>query len=66
MQLLNDAIQAIHCVIAAVLNQGVISDDLRNRGLSNVWGNGRCGCYTATLHVDGLIFKEARVSCSLH
>ena len=66
MRLLNDATQAIYCVLAAALYQGVISDDLRNRGLPNMWGNGRCGCYTATLHVDGLIFKQARVSCSLH
>ena len=65
MRLLHDAIQPISCVLAAALNKGVISDDLRNRGLANMWGNGRCGCYTATLHVDRLIVKGARVSpCS--
>ena len=58
---------AICAVLAAALNQGVNLRRSAESSLSNMWGNGRCGCNTATLHVDGLIFKDARVSpCSLH
>ena len=65
MRLLDDAIQAISCVFAAALSKGVISDDLRNRGLSNMWGNGRCGCNTACMWMVLSSMKQgSRAACT--